>query len=133
MATQGAFTAIAEVEAGSVNDLHALLNGIGENLNPKVCPIPFQDLTTVHFMRWVILDESKDARGRPVPPSLALSTNYDEPLDPHLAELVAVTGPMFDAIYGHCKGYAAKTPEERVRFLKAHAVGYAAFYVGTRG
>ena len=133
MTQQGAFTSVVEIKADSVDDLRNLLNAIGLVVDEKSCPIPFGRLRTVHFMRWVVLDPSWDVQGRPVPPSLVLSTNYDVPLDDHLEELVSVTNTAgtFDQIYGHCVGFDQKG--DRVAYLKAHSVPYAAFYVGTRG
>jgi hypothetical protein len=132
---QGALTVIAEVKPREVEDLRNLLKKIDEDVenNPIV---PFSKLKTVHFARWVVLDETKDAYGERIPPTLALSTNYDEPLDGHLDELLDVAGPGVDQIYGHCEGYPA--PGQRTRanilaFLQARMVAPATFYIGTRG
>ena len=130
MAKQGAFTTVAEIAKGKVDSLRDLLWGIGNEVNRSACPIAFGQLKTVHFMRWLILEEGKDAAGRTYPAYLVLATNYDEPLVPHLDELVRVAGPVFEEIYSHCKGYV---PNQGVRFLKDHSVGYEAFYVGTQG
>jgi hypothetical protein len=130
---QGAFTAITEIAAGKVEDLRARLLAIDAQVSEPKGPIPFHDLTTVHFMRWVILDATHDAAGKPMPPTLILSTNYDEPQDTHLGELVRIAGSEFDAIYRNCIGYKASSDAERVDYLRRHSVGYAAFYVGTRG
>jgi hypothetical protein len=132
MATQGAFTATVEIEGGKVDSLRNLLVGIGASIEEPGCPIAFGRLQTVHFMRWVILDASTDAAGKPLPASLVLSTNYDEPRRDHLRELVQVTSPQFDVIYRHCRGYRATTDDDRVRFLEQHSIPTAAFYVGTR-
>jgi hypothetical protein len=131
MARQGAFTAVVPIDPERVESLRTLLVRIGATVDEPGCPVPFREIESVHFMRWVILDVTRDAAGKNIPPSLVLSTNYDEPLDDHLRELADVTGATFDQIYGHCAGYAPGT--DRVAFLKAHRVRYAAFYVGTRG
>ena len=130
MAEQGAFTAVAPIDPGKLDSLRNLLMGIGEKVTPPDCPIAFERLGTVHFMRWVILEPGRDAAGRHYPPYLVLSTNFDAPLDKHLDELVSVTRPKFDEIYSHCLGF---DPKHAVRYLRDHSIGYQAFYVGTRG
>ncbi len=129
MTRQGAFTAVAEIDQEKVGALRTLLGGIGATVNQPGCPITFEDLKTVHFMRWVVIDSGEDAAGRTYPPYLVLSTNYDEPLAAHLDEFARVAGGVFDQIYAHCKGYTG----DRVGYLMARRVPYAAFYVGTRG
>ena len=130
MAEQAAFTSVTPIALGRVDSLRPLLMGIGESVSPGTCPIAFERLGTVHFMRWVILEAGQDAAGRKYPPYLVLSTNFDAPLGPHLDELVRETRPVFDQIYGHCTGY---DPKNAVRYLTDHSIGYQAFYVGTRG
>ena len=97
--------------------------------------VPFKLLKTIHFARWFILPASTDVKGRPIPDQLVLSTNYDGPLDDHLAELVDVAGESgLDEIYQHCKGYPAHpTRENRIAYLRGHQAKYNTFYVGTVG
>jgi hypothetical protein len=130
MATQGALTVIVEVEDGRVGALKALLTGIGEDVDKPKCPVDFSKMTTVHFMRWVVLDAS-EVGGRKIPAQLVLSTNYDLPLNGHLRDLVQVGGAVIQEIYGHCKEY--RPGQDLVAYLKRHRVPYAAFYVGARG
>ena len=97
--------------------------------------VPFKLLKTIHFARWFILPASTDVKGRPIPDQLVLSTNYDGPLDDHLAELVDVAGKSgLDEIYQHCKGYPADpTRQNRIAYLRGHQAKYSTFYVGTVG
>ena len=98
--------------------------------------VPFARLTRVHFARWVVLDASTDARGRPTPASLIFSTNFDAPVQEHLDELLDVAGPGIERIYDHCDGFPP--PGERSReavlaYLHRHREGYNTLYIGTRG
>ncbi len=97
--------------------------------------IPFEDLKTIHFARLFILPASTDAKGGSIPDQLCFSTNYDGPLDEHLAELVKVAGKSgLDEVYKHCKGYPAQpTDESRIAYLRKHQAKYSTFYVGTVG
>jgi hypothetical protein len=129
--TGSALTAVAEIHPGRLESLDRLLTEIGDDIrnNPH---IRFEQLTTVHFMRWVILRRRDGAAAD----YLALETNYDGTLDAHLADLAQAAGDTLHRIYSHCSGYALAGnrfgPSERVAlasFLKARAVPSAAFYV----
>jgi hypothetical protein len=132
---QNGLTIITPVLSGHDAPLTAVLEEINEAL-PDHEDLPFGELTRVHFIRWVLLPAATDDLGRETSPQLVLSTNYDEPRDAHLEELVDVAGPALDRIYQHCGGYPG--PDERsseavVSYLNAHDVGYDTLYVGTRG
>ncbi len=130
MSKHGALTVIVEVANENVAGLRKMLNQIGDVINDAKCPIQFSRLTTVHFMRWVVLD-ADDVRGESVPARLILSTNYDMPLEDHLRELKDVVGPVLIDIYSQCKGY--QKDQDLLTFLRRHRVNYSAFYVGTHG
>jgi hypothetical protein len=102
---------------------------------PSGGPIPFRQLTTVHFARWVVFETMLDADGTPIPAQLAMGTAYDGPLDRHLRELVTVGRAGIDAMYGHCVGYppeAERTDARIIAYLLAHQSRPAAAYVGAR-
>lgn len=130
MSKQGALTVMVEVADENVAGLRKMLNQIGDAVGDASCPIQFSRLTTVHFMRWVVLDAS-DVRGESVPARLILSTNYDLPLEDHLRELIDVIGPVLHDIYSQCKGYQKN--QDLLTFLSRLRVNYSAFYVGTHG
>jgi len=132
---QGAFTAVVEIKKGKVEELKSLLNPIGENADTPTCPIDFRQLKTIHFLRLVVLDETTNIDGDPrydMPGFLVLSTNYDEPFENHLDELIAVGGETLRAICSHCVEFDPGTTNIKP-FLRNRQVPYAAFYVGTRG
>ena len=125
MATdQEALTVIAEIKPQERVNLGAVLEHIGQDVKNNGV-IPFPKLKTIHFARWVILDEAKDGTGRPIPAQLVFSTNYDAPLGDHLAELADVAGSGLDRIFSHCEGYLAHGPDIKGnvrRFLEDHTI-----------
>ena len=100
--------------------------------------VPFAALTTIHFARFVVVDKSFSVTGelRSVEPFLILSTNYDNPLDKHLEELVDVAGNGLDQIYSHCEDYPdlnGITRQARLAYLRKHMKRYGVFHNGTVG
>ena len=134
-AYQGALMVIAEVRRDACDELRKLLLQIGSDAE-KNTTLRFADLTTVHFARFVILDEVDDVHGSRIAPSLALATNYDGPVAAHLEELVRVCGPGLDQIYSHCVGYPVegkRTQEEILSYLRDHIVNTTAFFAMPHG
>ena len=137
---QGVLTVVTPVSAGRESALRAVLGEIAATLPPNPRPsdgglVPFERLTTVHFLRWLVLEEGRDAGGAVLPAQLVMATAYDAPLDDHLRELVAVAGAGLDAIYAHCPGYPApaeRSPARVLAFLRAHTLAPAAFFRSTR-
>ena len=157
MPEQHALTVIVPVPDEKIDRLRALLNAIGQNiLNPDLpgagsvpleqvrdhlppshlisegAPfIEFGRLTTVHFLRWVLLEPARDATGGPIKASLAFSTDYDGPLEEHLNELVLVAEPALRTIYSYCDPPPGN--ESLCDYLLAHRQREAAFYRGHPG
>lgn len=132
---QNGLTIISRVRDGHEKPLKEVLDEFQDEV-PSHEDIPFEELTRVHFMRWVLLPAATDDLGHEAPAQLVLSTNYDEPLDAHLNELVDVAGTALDRVYQHCVGYAPSESSYRAdvtEYLRAHDVGYDTLYVGTRG
>ncbi len=127
---QYALNIIVPVRKDQVAALKKLLDSIGRkpNSNPH---IRFVDMKTVHFMRWVVLDN--DLRYAPV---LACETNYDGPFDAHIADLVRCGAQGLDLIYSHCEGYPAGAGKDAAafqKFVEAHAPPTLAFHIAYRG
>jgi hypothetical protein len=136
MTNQQGFLAVAAIQPGHLEALVELLREVDRDARaPRQNPIvPFHACETIHFCRFVVFHPDIDARGNPIAPTLAFSTNYDEPLDAHLAEVAQAWQTGLRHIYAHCEGFPAHaTSEQIVAFLKSHSVPYAAFYVGTLG
>lgn len=137
--TQGGLTIITKIKPGQTKSLR-------DTLKLMVTPhadvedndiIPFAEITTVHFVRLLVIDKSLSVDGTRrtlKQPLLVLSSNYDEPEDAHLKEFVDVAGDGLDKIYEHCEGYPSeRTPESRLAYLRGHRQPYAAFYDGSVG
>lgn len=127
---QHVLTVVVSIRAGMLESLRALLEEIGTNVRQND-HIRFQDHRTVHFCRYVLIPEDRDA-----PPSLVFSSAYDGDLEAHLDDLIAAGARGLDAIYGHCEGYPAggtEAPRAVKAFLRAHAVDCEACYVSHPG
>jgi hypothetical protein len=134
-ANQVALTVVAPVKPGQTDSLKRLLAELGGNPadNPLV---PFGQLPQVHFARLLVLDETVDLRGAPLPPYLVFLSDVDAPLSQYLARLLDVAGEGLDQIFHHCEGYpvAGTVPRpQRLAYLVAHAVKANAAYVNTVG
>lgn len=131
MVTHGALTVYAKIKPGMVEQLRSKLYEINTPPNDiETNPIvPFKSITTIHFARFVILDEAKDLKGETITPALVLSTNYDKPLNKHIEELVQIAGGGLEAIYHHCVGF--EKGDNLTTYLKKHKMPCAAFYKGT--
>lgn len=139
---QGSFAAITPIAAVRFGELEALLADVGvaadiaSGAPTGAAPPPrgrtprFAEMSTVHYARWVILPATNEVAGRPIPPQLYLSTNYDAPLRPHLEEFVRLSWPVIDEIYRCCEGYAGGDPTALVEYLKSNSAPPTATYVG---
>ncbi|MFO0697884.1 MAG: hypothetical protein U0236_01555 [Nitrospira sp.] len=152
MPDQSAFTALFPVKDENVNPLQTLLNAVGQNITVKRevpmdkverllpstppqprgrCFLEFHKLTTVHFLRWVLLEPALDAEGKRIGASLAFATDYDGPLNAHIDELIGTAGPALEAIFSFCDP-APATGALRSYLLEAQRP-YEAFYRGHPG
>ena len=133
---QDGLTVITPIRPGQEKTLAGVLQQIVEGDVEENPLVPFGQLETVHFARWVILPASRDARGRPTPASLVFSTNFDASAERHLEELYEKARSGLDRIYECCAGYpplGERTKASRLGYLRRHEVGYNTLYVGTRG
>jgi hypothetical protein len=130
---QGAFAAVARIDR--LDDLRVELETIQKQVFDGVVRstqnalLPFGDLRTVHFARFVIL-EAFD------PPLLLFATEYDEPTDAHLHELANVAGAGLERVLRCCVGFAPPADLRAnyvVEYLERHAVPPACYYVGSPG
>ena len=134
---QGGLTIITPIKSSQEEALKSFLTReIMEQDVETNRQVPFGRLTRVHFARWVVLDASTDALGRPVAASLVFSTNFDEPVQEHLDELLDVGWSGVERIYSHCEGFPPpgdRSHEAVLDYLHRHHVGYNTLYIGTRG
>ncbi len=132
---QDGVTIVTRIKPGHVASLTELLNSIGSDIEGNDL-IPFLTIRTIHFARFVVLDEARDAQNRSTPAVLLLSTNFDGDVEEHLGEFYDRASEGLNRIYGHCEGYptgAGRNRSSVVRYLRSHDAGYNTLYVGTRG
>ncbi len=130
---QGAFAAVARIDR--LDELRVELETIQKQVFDGVvrstqnAVLPFGDLRTVHFARFVILEAFS-------PPLLLFATEYDEPLESHLHELAGVAGAGLERVLRCCVGFAPPPdlrPSYVVEYLERHSVSPACYYVGSPG
>jgi hypothetical protein len=131
MVTHGALTVYAKIKPGMVEQLRSKLYEINTPPNDIETNriVPFKSITTIHFARFVILDEAKDLKGKTISPALVLSTNYDKPLNKHIEELVDIAGEGLEEIYCHCVGF--ERGDDLAAYINKNKMRCAAFYKGT--
>ncbi|GHN01056.1 hypothetical protein WSM22_25450 [Cytophagales bacterium WSM2-2] len=130
MIYQNPLTVLVEIEPDRLQSLRSLLQLIANDVESNKC-IPFLQLKSIHFARFVIIEASQ-VNGKPTPAWLSFSSNFDGDLDDHLTELISKAGNGFDEVYAHCKNYPGKN--EWVGFIKSHMLPPPnAFYIGHRG
>ena len=135
MSHQVAVTIVADVRAGQAEHLDRLLASMGDGLaNGSV--VDLDALPDVHFARFVLLEETRDLRDRPIPALLVYMSDVDVPRDRHLGDLVDAASDGLDQLYGHCEAYprpASRTRTTRLAYLQAHVVKRQARYFNTTG
>jgi hypothetical protein len=84
---------------------------------------------TIHFCRWVIVDEIV-SESKVYPPKLVFESNFDGKSSMlHLKHLIDDCSDILDAIYVHCVGYdAAYSPSEKLRYFAEKEKPNQVFY-----
>lgn len=134
--TGNALTIVRKIAPAREAELASLLTRMGMNID-STPEMAFDRLTTVHFLRWVIIDGVTESE----PAQLAFESNYDGTLDQHLDDLYLHGARCLHEVYRCCEGYPFPDSEslrgedhERAKaFLKQGAIDHEAFYVGRRG
>lgn len=135
MAHQLALTIIAQIKSGEVESLKQLLGTLHSN-RQQTPLIPFDTIPKIHFARLFVIDATHDLARRAIPAHLVLLTDFDAPLDAHLQTLVDKAAAGLDQIYSYCEGYpeaAARTPDNRLAYLRDRMVKSKPFYANTPG
>ncbi len=131
-----ALTLLHRVLPARKAELVKLLEQMGEDID-GTRELPFNQLQTVHFLRWVVVDGATPEQ----PPQLMFESNHDGTVEQHLGELLQRGAPALHRIYRCCAGYPAahlaelaesQQPEVSA-FLSAGRLRPQAFYVGRRG
>jgi len=142
MTPQSNFMVLAEVPANRVKSLRALLDtlNLGDTpgmANPDNSKVPFGKIKSLHFARFVILDDQtlsdfKDILN-PIPKypvELAFLADFDGPVEEFLDILVQEAGPGLEEIFSHC-GFEAQS--NLLDWMKRHSRPPAAAYVNWVG
>ena len=131
MTSQGALTIVTSIIPDRQKELVDLLAKIQEDVESNL-HVPFIKLTSIHFARWVVLE--RDMQGVKVdPPLLVFSSNFDDPLEQHLSEMVRIAGPGLENLYDCCQGFSKGQDQDIQQYLMDKRVPYSTFFAGTRG
>ena len=132
MTQHGAYSIIVNVREGMQQQLAELLQKIVDDDVETNSIVPFKNITSIHFARFVLLDKGEDAEGRMVAARLAFTTNFDMPLDSHLKQMIDVAGPGLWRIFSMCEGFPAGdyNPTLLQTFLAKNDKNSETFYVG---
>jgi len=141
MTPQGNFMILAPIVPSRAAELRGLLDSMNEApgcVNPNNPLVPFAQFDTLHFARFVILDDKTvgDLRiyGLPVrnyPLYLAFLGDMDGEEEAFLNELVRRASDGLRAIFSCCHGFASDT--DLMAWLKLLRSPASAVYVNTRG
>src|SRR5215471_13543165 len=141
MTPQGNFMILAPIVLSREAELRGLLDSMNDTLgsvNPNNPLIPFAQFDTLHFARFVILDDQTvgDLRiyGFPVrhhPLYLAFLADIDGEEEVFLNELVRRAPDGLRAIFSCCHGFASDT--DLMSWIKLLRCPASAAYVNTRG
>ena len=141
MTPQSTFMILAPIVPSRETELRGLLNSMNEApgaVNPNNALVPFAQFDTLHFARFVILDDKTvgDLRiyGFPVrthPLYLAFLGDIDGEEEAFLNELVRRASDGLRAIFSCCHGFASDT--DLMAWMKLLRSPASAAYVNTRG
>src|SRR5260370_3231967 len=131
MTHQVALTIINRIKPGETEDIKQLLKAMGNNAAQNDL-IPFGKFSTVHFARFVMLDESIDLHGTVISPRLVFMAECDAPLLRLFNELADMAGDGLDKIYTRCECYpigSRITSAIPLAYLQTNLVKFHPFYV----
>jgi hypothetical protein len=141
MTPQADFMVLAAIDPPRETELRGLLASMNDapgRVNANNALVPFAQFETLHFARFVILDDKtlEDVRVycvpvRTYPLYLAFLGDVDGDPNAFVAELVQRAGRGLRAIFSCCAGFTSKT--DLGAWMKAHSSPAIANYVNCRG
>jgi hypothetical protein len=143
MTPQSSFMISAPVDLARLPELKVLLASLNMKhragmADPKNSVIPFGQFSTLHYARFVILDDQTlddfERIGEPAPVyplRLAFLGDCDGEADDFLNELAERAGAGLQQIFSHCEGFNSHT--HLLSWMKQHCVRAAAAYVNHIG
>jgi hypothetical protein len=133
MTTHGALSIVAAIKPGMKQQLIDLCKEIEAGGVDTNQIIPFRKLTTIHFARFVVFDELDGVYGNNAAARFVFTSNYDQPYNKHLKELITIAGEGFWQLFSHCEDFpvnATYNSEALEQYLTLKTVKNAVFYVG---
>ena len=141
MTPQSTFMVVAPIDLGREAELRRLLASMNDapgRTNAGNALIPFGEFDTLHFARFVILDdkthEDVSVYGMPVrtyPLYLVFLGDIDGDVNAFLGKLVKRAGKGLRTIFSCCEGFASDT--DLLAWMREHETPSAAAYVNWRG
>ncbi|MEL6135186.1 MAG: hypothetical protein AAFR59_17650, partial [Bacteroidota bacterium] len=125
------YNLLAEIHLSRKSELLEMLHQIDEA--PQTNSLfHFHELLSVHFGRFVVLDEVVENGREKYPAYLAFSTNYDGTLDAHLREIIQHNPAGVATIFGSCKDFpgSESSIEDQIAFFKRNGQLRPYFYRG---
>ncbi len=132
MTQHGAYSIVVNIREGFQPQLAALLREIVDKDVETNDIVPFKMIGSIHFARFLILNEGNDVKGNSIPARLTFTTNYDLPLEGHLQEMIGAAGRGLWRIFSMCEGFPAGdyNAGSLQAFLALHNKRAETFYVG---
>jgi hypothetical protein len=124
-------TLVATVKKSEVENLRIVLQKLKNNLLENKT-IGLEKTNSIHFARWIILEEYISGNGT-LPTMLAFTSNFDGSIQQHLYDLCEKTGGLIDDVYKHCIGYPTTSTADKVAYLTSLSMNCQAFYPGAPG
>ena len=141
MTPQSNFMVLAPIVPERETELRQLLGSMNRGpgqLDPNNALVPFAEFETLHFARFVILDDktTEDVRvygltPRSYPLYLAFLGDVDGDASAFLGKLIRRAGKGLKKIFSCCRGFAADT--DLFDWMKKHEAPPIAAYVNWRG
>jgi hypothetical protein len=141
MTPQSSFMVVAPIRQGCEGTLRRLLasmNRMPGHADPSNALVPFGSLESLHFARFVVLDDATTADiaayGVPVPSfplALAFLGECDGDRDEFMRDLVTRAGAGLRQIFLNCEGFTEST--DLIGWMDERERRPAAFYVNWRG
>ena len=135
--SQNSLTIIVPILQDKVKDLLDYLKHVKTNLG-KGIPPEFEKLGTIHYARWVVIDNGRSYINDPKKrnPKLIFVVDYDGKQEDLLNGITTDSADILDKVYGFCEKYQSNekhTPESRKKYLEGNIVKDTAVYIGAPG
>lgn len=121
---QRALTVVSPIDGTKLQHLRILLSGIQDPNVERNALVPFSKFKTIHFARFVILDDEDGS----FPCQLIFSTDFDGTEQGHIQELVQEAETGLRQLYDCCIGFEGNL----AAYWQSHKIPLKAYYNGHR-